>query len=120
MMGIIIMTIITMVTIMTIITLITMFHCSIFNARALPGSTQPLVVKFADGGSSRRKTAVSSPDPTWSGQGSTDGSDQALSPESRHSNGSALGLGTSPVVQTFGPYPPRPLPYVMTSGGARL
>lgn len=93
---------------------------SIFNARALPGSSQPLVVKFADGGSSRRKTAVSSPDPTWSGQGSTDGSDQALSPESRHSNGSALGLGTSPVVQTFGPYPPRPLPYVMTSGGARL
>ena len=47
---------------------------SIFNARALPGSTQPLVVKFADGGSSRRKTGVSSPDQTWSGQGSTDGS----------------------------------------------
>lgn len=47
---------------------------AIFNARALPGSSQPLVVKFADGGSSRRKTAVASPDPTWSGQGSTDGS----------------------------------------------
>lgn len=94
---------------------------SIFNARALPGSSQPLVVKFADGGSSRRKTAVSSPDPTWSGQGSTDGSDQALSPESRHSNGSGLGLGTSPVVhQAFAAYPPRPLPYVMTSSGARL
>ena len=27
--------------------------------------------------------------------------DQALSPESRHSNGSALGLGTSPVVQVL-------------------
>lgn len=93
---------------------------SIFNARALPGSSQPLVVKFADGGSSRRKTAVSSPDPTWSGQGSTDGSDQALSPESRHSNGSGLCLGSSPVVQAFGGYPPRPGPYVMTSGGARL
>jgi len=91
-----------------------------FNARALPGSSQPLVVKFADGGSSRRKTAVSSPDPTWSGQGSTDGSDHALSPESRHSNGSGLGLGTSPVVQTFAAYPPRPVPFVMTSGGARL
>merc|ERR1719445_794708 len=48
---------------------------SIFNARALPGSSQPLVVKFADGGTSRRKTAVSSPDPTWSGQASTDGSE---------------------------------------------
>jgi len=93
---------------------------SIFNARALPGSTQPLVVKFADGGSSRRKTAVSSPDPTWSGQGSTDGSDNALSPESRHSNGSAIGMGGSPVVQTFTAYAPRPVPYIMTSGGARL
>jgi len=93
---------------------------SIFNARALPGSSQPLVVKFADGGSSRRKTAVSSPDPTWSGQGSTDGSDHALSPESRHSNGSSLGMGSSPVVQTFAAYTPRPLPYIVTGGGARL
>jgi len=94
---------------------------SIFNARALPGSTQPLVVKFADGGSSRRKTGVSSPDQTWSGQGSTDGSDNALSPESRHSNGSAIGLGGSPVVQTFVPYAPRSVPYIMqTPGGARL
>ena len=55
---------------------------SIFNNRPLSGaggvagptSSQPLVVKFADGGSSRRKTAVSSPDTTWSGQASTDGS----------------------------------------------
>ena len=57
---------------------------SIFNNRPLapgaaqltgpPASSQPLVVKFADGGTSRRKTAVSSPDPTWSGQASTDGS----------------------------------------------
>ena len=44
------------------------------NGRSLAGSSQPLVVKFADGGSSRRKTNVSSPDPTWSGHGSTDGS----------------------------------------------
>lgn len=93
---------------------------SIFNARALPGSSQPLVVKFADGGSSRRKTAVSSPDPTWSGQGSTDGSDHALSPESRHSNGSSLGMGSSPVVQTFAAYTPRPVPYLVAGGGARL
>jgi len=86
---------------------------SIFNNRPLapgaaqltgpPASSQPLVVKFADGGTSRRKTAVSSPDPTWSGQASTDGSENALSPESRHSNGSAIGLGAngSPVV-SFG------------------
>ena len=51
---------------------------SMFNNKPLggpgPGSFQPLVVKFADGGTSRRKTAVSSPDPTWSGQASTDGS----------------------------------------------
>lgn len=80
---------------------------SIFNNRALPGSSQPLVVKFADGGTSRRKTAVSSPDPTWSGQASTDGSETALSPESRHSNGSAIGLAGSPVVQSFG-YGPGP------------
>ena len=46
---------------------------SLFNGRALPSSTQPLVVKFADGGGSRRKT-LSSPDPVWSGHGSTDGS----------------------------------------------
>jgi len=98
---------------------------SIFNARALPGSSQPLVVKFADGGSSRRKTAVSSPDP-WSGQGSTDGSDNALSPESRHSNGSAIGLGGSPVVQTFTAYTPRPAVqplqggYALVAGGTRL
>ena len=95
---------------------------TMFNNKPLggpgPGSYQPLVVKFADGGTSRRKTAVSSPDPTWSGQASTDGSvsthstcpqcpdtdlvtqDNALSPESRHSNGSAIGLGAngSPVV----------------------
>ena len=92
---------------------------SMFNNKPLggpgPGSYQPLVVKFADGGTSRRKTAVSSPDPTWSGQASTDGSvsvmavnfrseltfqENALSPESRHSNGSAIGLGAngSPVV----------------------
>lgn len=90
---------------------------SIFNNRALPGSSQPLVVKFADGGTSRRKTAVSSPDPTWSGQASTDGSENALSPESRHSNGSAIGLAGSPVVQSFGygPGPGRGLGgYVMT------
>merc|ERR1719445_2535342 len=64
------------------------------------GSAQPLVVKFADGGTSRRKTTVSSPDPSWSGQASTDGSENALSPESRHSNGSAVGMGAngSPVV----------------------
>ncbi len=47
---------------------------SLFNARALPGSNQALVVKFADGSGSRRKTNVSSPDPTWSGEASTDGS----------------------------------------------
>ena len=54
---------------------------SYFNNRPLAGSGpgsgpggQPLVVKFADGGTSRRKTAVSSPDPTWSGHASTDGS----------------------------------------------
>ena len=57
---------------------------SIFNNRPLAmagsspgpgsGSAQPLVVKFADGGTSRRKTTVSSPDPSWSGQASTDGS----------------------------------------------
>merc|ERR1719445_1663899 len=90
---------------------------SIFNNRALPGSSQPLVVKFADGGTSRRKTAVSSPDPTWSGQASTDGSENALNPESRHSNGSAIGLAGSPVVQSFGygPGPGRGLGgYVMT------
>jgi len=98
---------------------------SMFNARALPGSTQPLVVKFADGGSSRRKTAVSSPDP-WSGQGSTDGSDNALSPESRHSNGSAIGMGGSPVVQTFTAFAPRPAVqplqggYALVAGGTRL
>lgn len=87
------------------------------NGRSLPGSSQPLVVKFADGGSSRRKT-VSSPDPTWSGHGSTDGSDNALSPESRHSNGSAMGVGGSPVVQQLH-YPPRP--WVITSPvGQRL
>ena len=39
-----------------------------------PNSGQPLVVKFADGGTSRRKATVSSPDPSWSGQASTDGS----------------------------------------------
>merc|ERR1719418_90760 len=75
---------------------------SIFNNRPLapgaaqltgpPASSQPLVVKFADGGTSRRKTAVSSPDPTWSGQAITDGSENVLIPESRHSNGSAIGL----------------------------
>ena len=58
---------------------------SMFNNRPLggtgPGSSQPLVVKFADGGTSRRKTAVSSPDPTWSGQASTDGS---VSGKTRH------------------------------------
>jgi len=94
---------------------------SLFNNRTLPGTTQPLVVKFADGGS-RRKTAVSSPDPTWSGQGSTDGSDNALSPELRHSNGSAVGLplATSPVLQTFTAYAPRPQlqPYAIFTGGA--
>ncbi len=47
---------------------------SLFNARPLHGSSQALVVKFADGGGSRRKTNVSSPDPTWSGEASTDGS----------------------------------------------
>ena len=50
---------------------------------------------------------MSSPDPTWSGQASTDGSETALSPESRHSNGSAIGLAGSPVVQSFG-YGPGP------------
>ena len=60
---------------------------------------------------------MSSPDPTWSGQASTDGSENALSPESRHSNGSAIGLAGSPVVQSFGygPGPGRGLGgYVMT------
>ena len=56
---------------------------SMFNNKPLggpgPGSYQPLVVKFADGGTSRRKTAVSSPDPTWSGQASTDGSVSVMS-----------------------------------------
>ena len=47
---------------------------SLYNGRALTGSTQPLVVKFADGGGSRRKTNLSSPDPAWSNHGSTDGS----------------------------------------------
>ena len=47
---------------------------SVFNGRPLSNSNQALVVKFADGGGSRRKTNVSSPDPTWSGHGSTDGS----------------------------------------------
>jgi len=90
---------------------------AIFNARALPGSSQPLVVKFADGGSSRRKTAVASPDPTWSGQGSTDGSENALSPELRHSNGSAIGLAGSPVVASFPAGYRAALPgYVVTSG----
>ena len=109
---------------------------SMFNNKPLggpgPGSFQPLVVKFADGGTSRRKTAVSSPDPTWSGQASTDGSvsiimsllwsldsklcfqENALSPESRHSNGSAIGLGAngSPVVSFAygGPGPRMPGP----------
>lgn len=87
----------------------------IFNNRALPGSQQPLVVKFADGGTSRRKTTVSSPDPTWSGQASTDGSENALSPESRHSNGSAIGVAGSPVVNSFGYHGPARLPgYMMT------
>jgi len=91
---------------------------SLFNNRTLPGTTQPLVVKFADGGS-RRKTAVSSPDPNWSGQGSTDGSENALSPELRHSNGSAVGLASSPVVQAFTAYAPRPQlqPYAIFTGG---
>ena len=44
-----------------------------------PASGQPLVVKFADGGTSRRKATVSSPDPSWSGQASTDGSVSLLS-----------------------------------------
>lgn len=91
---------------------------SMFNNKPLggpgPGQYQPLVVKFADGGTSRRKTAVSSPDPTWSGQASTDGSENALSPESRHSNGSAIGLGAngSPVVSFAygGPGPRMPGP----------
>jgi len=90
---------------------------SLFNGRALPSSTQPLVVKFADGGGSRRKTNVSSPDPTWSAQGSTDGSDNALSPESRHSNGSAVGLGGTPGVQTI-TYTPRPIPFLVANGNA--
>jgi len=90
---------------------------SLFNGRALPSSTQPLVVKFADGGGSRRKTNVSSPDPTWSAQGSTDGSDNALSPESRHSNGSAVGLGGTPGVQTI-TYTPRPIPFLVANGSA--
>lgn len=97
---------------------------SLFNARPLHGSSQALVVKFADGGGSRRKTNVSSPDPTWSGEASTDGSDNALSPESLHSNGSAVAVGSSPVIQTF-TYTSRPagpggLPYhlLATSGGA--
>jgi len=102
---------------------------SYFNNRPLAGSGpgsgpggQPLVVKFADGGTSRRKTAVSSPDPTWSGHASTDGSENALSPESRHSNGSAIGLGPngSPVVSFAygGPGhggPRMPGGYMMTS-----
>jgi len=92
---------------------------TLFNGRALPSSSQPLVVKFADGGGSRRKTNVSSPDPTWSGQCSTDGSDNALSPECRQSNGSAaVGIGGgTPGVQTI-TYAPRPYPYVVTNGGA--
>ena len=57
---------------------------------------------------------MSSPDPTWSGQASTDGSENALSPESRHSNGSAIGVAGSPVVPSFG-YGPARLPgYMMT------
>jgi len=92
---------------------------SAHNGRSLAGSSQPLVVKFADGGSSRRKANVSSPDPTWSGHGSTDGSDNALSPESRHSNGSAVGVGSSPVLQQVPGYAPRP--WVITSPvGQRL
>ena len=47
--------------------------------------------------------------------------DNALSPESRHSNGSAIGMGGSPVVQAFVPYAPRSVPYIMqTPNGARL
>lgn len=86
---------------------------SLFNGRALPSSTQPLVVKFADGGGSRRKT-LTSPDPIWSGHGSTDGSDNTLSPESRHSNGSAVG---NPAMQTI-TYAPRPIPFIVANGGA--
>lgn len=94
---------------------------SLFNARALPGSSQALVVKFADGSGSRRKTNLSSPDPTWSGEASTDGSDNALSPESMHSNGSALPVGSSPLVQTY-TYTSRPaaaagLPYHLLAAG---
>ena len=73
--------------------------------RPWPQSGQPSRMSVV--GTSRRKTAVSSPDPTWSGQASTDGSETALSPESRHSNGSAIGLAGSPVVQSFG-YGPGP------------
>lgn len=47
---------------------------SAYNGRALPNSSQALVVKFADGGSSKRKANVSSPDGLCSGHTSTDGS----------------------------------------------
>jgi len=89
---------------------------SLYNGRALTGSTQPLVVKFADGGGSRRKTNLSSPDPAWSNHGSTDGSDNALSPESRHSNGSAVGLTGNSVPGLT--YAPRHMPFLVTTGGA--
>ena len=46
---------------------------SAYNGRALPNSSQALVVKFADGGSSKRKTNVASPE-MYSGHASTDGS----------------------------------------------
>lgn len=86
---------------------------SAYNGRALPNSSQALVVKFADGGSSKRKTNVASPE-MYSGHTSTDGSDNALSPESRHSNGSGpLGLAGHPMS-----YPPRHFPFMVTNGGA--
>ncbi|XP_023339387.1 protein alan shepard isoform X2 [Eurytemora carolleeae] len=91
---------------------------SLFNGRPLANSNQALVVKFADGGGSRRKTNVSSPDPTWSGHGSTDGSDNALSPESRHSNGSAVGLGGNQGMQTITYAHPRPYPFLVQGGAA--
>ena len=52
---------------------------SAYHGRALQNSSQALVVKFADGGGSKRKAAVSSPDNMGSGHTSTDGSVSSFS-----------------------------------------
>lgn len=86
-----------------------------FNGHPLPNSSQALVVKFADGGSAKKRTTVSSPDNTCSAHTSTDGSENALSPDARHSNGS--GIAGASGIQAVS-YPPRHIPFVMANGNA--